>query len=47
MYFTDDWELEGEDEWDELYDAPKCEPDKDTVQHRRKYHHVEDGFNKR
>ncbi|KAL7529127.1 hypothetical protein ACHAWF_002847 [Thalassiosira exigua] len=47
MHFTDDWEEEAGVEWDQAYTDPKFEPSPEVAKHRRKYDHVEDGFNRR
>jgi hypothetical protein len=51
MHFSNDWEEDedgnGETYWEERYDDPKFEPSPDVERHRRKFEHIEDGFNRR
>ena len=44
MHFTDDWKEDDEDDWDAIYDDPKCESP-DTSRHRIKCCLIEDAFN--
>lgn len=50
MHFSDDWDddwdEDGETSWDDVFDDPKYEPSPDVERHRRKYEHIEDGFNR-
>eukprot|EP00956_Cyclotella_meneghiniana_P033550 scaffold96912_cov61-Cyclotella_meneghiniana.AAC.1 len=49
MHFSDDWDddwdMDGETSWEEIFADPKYEPSPDVERHRRKYEHIEDGFN--
>ena len=47
MHFSDDWELEEGELWDKIYSDERYEALPDTAQHRRKYEHIKDGFNRR
>ena len=48
MHFSDDWEEEEENvAWDSVYDDPKYAPSPDAAKHRKKFEHIEDGFNSR
>ncbi|KAL7527968.1 hypothetical protein ACHAXR_007787 [Thalassiosira sp. AJA248-18] len=48
MHFSDDWEEEdGEVPWESIYADEKYEPSPQVERHRRKYEHIEDGFNRR
>ena len=53
MHFSDDWEPNenGEDEyWEDIFESSgdeRFEPTPDVEKHRRKYEHIEDGFNRR
>ena len=48
MHFSDDWDEEDDDvDWDAVYGDKKVGPSADAAQHRRKFDHIEDGFNKR
>ena len=43
-YFSDDWD---DEDWDNMYSDEKCHQSPDVEHHRRKFEHIEDGFNKR
>ncbi|KAL7525437.1 hypothetical protein ACHAXR_001005, partial [Thalassiosira sp. AJA248-18] len=48
MHFSDDWDEEdGEVPWESVYGDEKYEPSPQVERHRRKYEHIEDGFNQR
>ena len=51
MHFSDDWEESqdgnGETYWEDLYQDAKFGSSPDVEHHRRKYEHIEDGFNAR
>ena len=47
MHFSDDWELEGDEDWNAIYPDEKYEPSPDSPQHKRKFDHMENGFNER
>ena len=47
LHFSDDWEEDDEEDWDEHYKDVKVEPDENTALHRRKFSMVEDAYNRR
>lgn len=50
MHFSDDWDEEEGGEvppWELTYADEKFEPSPEVANHRRKFEHVEDGFNRR
>jgi hypothetical protein len=47
LHYSDDWELMGAPNWDDIYDNPKVEADTSMVSHRVKHGILEDGYNKR
>ena len=47
MHFSDDWDEEEDIAWDDVYADNKYEPSPDAAKHRKKFDHIEEGFNKR
>ena len=47
MHFSDDWELEEDETWEDIYPDAQHEPSSDVAKHRRKFEHIEHGFNER
>ena len=48
MHFSDDWDEEDEIvDWDAVYPDRKIPPSPEAAKHRRKFEHIEDGFNQR
>jgi len=47
LHYTDDWDLEEDDQWETLYTDPKIEAHDATAEHRRKFSMVEDAYNRR
>jgi hypothetical protein len=45
--FLDDWSDEDDEDWDNIYEDAKFEPLPEVERHRKKYEHIEDGYNKR
>ena len=44
LHYSDDWDLMGEGDWDDIYYDPKVEADLSTAKHRSKYGIIEDGY---
>ena len=47
LHFVDDWELDEDMEWDDIYDHPKEEVKEGTASHRTKHGVFEDAYVKR
>jgi hypothetical protein len=51
MHFSDDWEVNddgsGETYWEDMFQDELFEPSPEVEKHRRKYEHIEDGYNRR
>ena len=47
MHFSDDWDDDGDCEWDEVYSDERFNASPNVEHHRRKFEHIEDAFNKR
>ena len=47
LHFVDDWELDEDMEWDDIYDHPKKEVKEGTASHRTKHGVFEDAYVKR
>ena len=47
MHFSDDWDEEQDCEWDDVYSDKKYSSSPEVENHRRKYEHIENAFNKR
>eukprot|EP00956_Cyclotella_meneghiniana_P043310 scaffold263758_cov139-Cyclotella_meneghiniana.AAC.1 len=50
MHFSDDWEVDENGEeayWEDIHEDPRYEPSPEVERHRRKYEHIEDGYNRR
>ena len=47
LYFVDDWELDEDKEWDDIYDNPKEEVKEGTATHQTKHGLFEDAYVKR
>ena len=49
MHFSDDWDedADGDIPWEDVYNDVKYGSSPDVERHRRKYEHIEDGFNQR
>ena len=47
LHFVDDWELDEDKEWDDIYDHPKEEVKEGTASHRTKHGLFEDAYVKR
>ena len=50
MHFSDDWEVDENGEeayWEDVQHDERYEPSPEVERHRRKFEHVEDGFNRR
>jgi hypothetical protein len=46
LHYSDDWDIMGEGDWDDIYDDPKVIADPFTASHRLKHGRLEDGYNK-
>ena len=44
LHYSDDWDLMGEGDWDDIYYDPEVEADPSTAKHRSKYGIIEDGY---
>mmetsp|Transcript_54967 Transcript_54967/g.62207 ORF Transcript_54967/g.62207 Transcript_54967/m.62207 type:complete len:100 (+) Transcript_54967:816-1115(+) len=47
LHFVDDWELDEDMEWDDIYDHPKEDVKEGTASHRTKHGVFEDAYVKR
>ena len=47
LHFSDDWEEEDAEEWEEKYGDGKEEATDTTARHRKKFSMVEDAYNRR
>jgi hypothetical protein len=47
LHFNNDWDVEEDEEWDEIYGDKKVSSSDDTARHRHKFTMFEDGFNRR
>jgi hypothetical protein len=47
LHYSDDWELMGAPNWDDICDDPKVEADASMASHRVKHGILEDGYNRR
>eukprot|EP00956_Cyclotella_meneghiniana_P001713 scaffold1870_cov73-Cyclotella_meneghiniana.AAC.4 len=50
MHFSDDWEVDEngvEAYWEDVAQDARYEPSPEVARHRKKYEHIEDGFNRR
>jgi hypothetical protein len=46
LHYSDDWEIDDEEEWDDIYPCPQVEAEPGTAHHRLKHGRLEDGYNK-
>ena len=44
LHYSDDWEVMGDDDWEDTYDDPKDEADVSTAAHRLKHGLLEDTY---
>jgi hypothetical protein len=46
LHYSDDWEIDDDEEWDDIYPCPQVEVEPGTAHHRLKHGRLEDGYNK-
>ena len=46
LHYSDDWEIDDDEEWDDIYPCPQVEAEPGTANHRLKHGQLEDGYNK-
>ena len=46
LHFSDDWDADEGDKWDELYSDKKMSSPDNTARHRCKFAMIEDAFNR-
>jgi hypothetical protein len=46
LHYSDDWEIDDDEEWDDIYPCPQVEAEPGTAHHRLKHGRLEDGYNK-
>ena len=47
MHYSDDWDVRGDDDWEDIYDDPKVEAGVSTAAHQLKHGLLEDAYNNR
>jgi hypothetical protein len=46
LHYSDDWEIDDDEDWDLMYPCPQVEAEPGTAHHRLKHGRLEDGYNK-
>ena len=47
LHYSDDWDVMGDDDWEDTYGDPKLEADVSAAAHQLKHGLLEDAYNKR
>jgi hypothetical protein len=46
LHYSDDWDVMGGSDWDDIYDDPKVVANPFTATHRLKHGRLEDGYSR-